>query len=371
MNPGLAELAADRVECLLAGRSACRDLETMLVKLFMAVVAATLLSFAASVYSIPAAFAVPVSDTTNNTVTPPQRPLEGRAHRREDNPRAKVALVLGGGGARGAAHVGVLKVLEKERIPIDLVVGTSIGSIVGGFYCAGLSTSRIEKMFLDRSLMRSFMTVALPVRLVMMPLLITPRIVYHPYDGLYWGVRFRRFLNRQLPDDEKNIEDLKIPFAAVALDLAEGKPHAITKGRLNYAMQASSAVPGLRKPVQIGDRLFVDGGVLANLPVEQATELGADLVIAVNVDEYLEPAPIKTFRKMGSVSKRIVTLQLQIMDRPHVNKACVIVHPDVTGVGLLSTRKKDAVRAIEAGEIAARQALPQIKKCLSDLDINF
>jgi len=283
----------------------------------------------------------------------------------------KIALVLGGGGTRGASHVGVLKVLEKEKVPFDIVVGTSMGAIVGGFYCAGLKLQKIEEMFLDTSLMRSYMTVPIPVRLVTMPVFLLPRLVYHPYDGLFYGVRFRRYLNKKLPDDEKRIEDLKKPYAAVAVDLTEGLPHAITKGRLAKAMQASSAVPGLRKPVQIGNDLFIDGGVLENIPVEQALELGADIVIAVNCDERLNTVPINSFRKMGSVSRRIITLQLDKMDGPHADKACITIHPDVDGIGLLSTKKQDAIRAIEAGEEAARQALPQIRQCLQDAGVNF
>ena len=287
------------------------------------------------------------------------------------NRKVKIALVLGGGGTRGASHVGVLKVLEKEKVPFDMVVGTSMGAIVGGFYCAGLKLPVIEKMFLDASLMRSYMSVPIPVRLVTMPVFLVPRLVYHPYDGLFYGVRFRRYLNKKLPDNEKKIEELKKPYAAVAVDLTEGFPHAITTGRLVKAMQASSAVPGLRKPVQIDDCLFIDGGVLENVPVEQAQDLGADVVIAVNCDERLGPVPIDSFRKMGSVSRRIITLQLDKMDGPHTSKACVAIHPMVDGIGLLSTKKSDAVRAIKAGEEAAQQALPQIRKCLSDAGVDF
>ncbi len=285
--------------------------------------------------------------------------------------KAKVALVLGGGGTRGAAHVGVLKVLQQEKIPIDLVVGTSMGAIVGGFYCAGLPIEKIEKMFVDRSLMRAYMTVPLLVRLITSPVMSMPRLFYHPYDGLYWGIRFRRYLNSKLPDNEKHIQDLHIPYAAVAVDLTDGQPHVITNGRLSYAMQASSAVPGLRKPVQIDERLFVDGGVLENVPVEQATDLGADIVIAVNVDERMERLPLRTFRKMGSVSKRVVTMQLELLDREHLGKACAVIHPDVNGIGLLSTKRVDAVTAIRRGEEAAREALPVIRRCLEDKGVEF
>src|SRR5690606_16928864 len=133
-----------------------------------------------------------------------------------DKKKPVVALVLGGGGARGAAHVGVLKVLEREKIPVDMVVGTSIGSIVGGFYCAGIPVETIEEKFRDATLMRKFMTVPLFVRLLVAPVMVLPRIVVHPYDGLYRGGAFRNFLYDMLPEDEKNIEDLKTPFAAVA-----------------------------------------------------------------------------------------------------------------------------------------------------------
>src|SRR5690606_32932446 len=99
--------------------------------------------------------------------------------------------------------------------------------------------------------------------------------------------------------------------------------------------------------------------------------LGADMVLAVNVDERFDQLEPEHFRKMGSVSKRIVTLQLHHIDQPEIEKACVLIHPDVTGIGLLSTKRKDQIRAIEAGEEAARLALPEIKKCLTDAGIPF
>ncbi|MBZ0189755.1 MAG: patatin-like phospholipase family protein [Candidatus Obscuribacterales bacterium] len=286
-------------------------------------------------------------------------------------PKYKVALVLGGGGARGAAHVGVLKVLEKEKIPFDLIVGTSMGSVVGGFYSAGIPLKDIEEMFLDRSLMKAFMTVSLKVRMLASPIMILPRVVSHPYDGLYYGNKFRKYLSRQLPDDEKNIQDLKIPFAAVAVDLLSGNVACLTKGNLSYAMQASSAVPGLRKPVQIGEKLYVDGGITENVPVEQAKRMGADVIIAVNIDEKLEKLPIDHFRQMGSVSKRLITLQLRNLDKPAADQACVLIHPDLTGIGLLSTDGDDAARALAAGEKEATDMMPEIKRLLRKCGVDI
>ena len=283
-----------------------------------------------------------------------------------------VALALGGGGGRGSAHVGVLKVLIKEKIPIDMVVGTSIGSIVGGFYAAGLPIEKIETMFTDSSLMKSFMTVSLKTRVVAAPIMITPRLLgRHPYDGLYYGNKFRKYLLRQLPEDKRKIEKLPIKFAAVAVDLKSGDIKTLTRGNIGYAMQASSAVPGLRKPVEIDGHLYVDGGISENVPVAQAKKLGADIVIAVNIDEYFKELPIEHFRQVGSVSKRIVTLQLRNLDKPMADQACVTIHPDVTGIGLLSTSKDDAINGIAAGEKAAQEKLPEIKKCLRDQGVDI
>ncbi|MBX9641227.1 MAG: patatin-like phospholipase family protein [Mycobacteriaceae bacterium] len=284
--------------------------------------------------------------------------------------KLKVALVLGGGGARGAAHVGVLKVLTKEKVPFDLVVGTSMGAIVGGFYCAGLPMDKIERMFCKGKVMQMYMTVPVPVRMVQAPfILMLPRVVYHPYDGLYYGNRFRGYLEKQLPNGRQKIEDLKKAYAAVAVDLLTGQVETITRGSLCHAMQASSAVPGLRKPVHIGDKLFVDGGVLSNIPVAQAKKLGADVIIAVNVDERFERMPPDHFRKMGSVSKRIVALQITHISNTQDLQTCVTIKPNVTGIGLLSRSSSDAAKAIKAGEEAAIQALPEIRKCLEDAGI--
>ncbi len=298
-------------------------------------------------------------DSQGNTIAP---------KRTHDKP--VVALVLGGGGGRGSAHVGVLKELKKNNIHFDMVVGTSIGSIVGGFVCAGVPIEQIEKMFLDTSLMKHFMTVPLGVRVVASPVMVLPRVFgRHPYDGLYYGNKFRKFLESHLPDDNKNIEDCKIKLAAVVVDLIYGKVHALTSGNVAYAMQASSAVPGLRKPVQIGKNIYCDGAAAENLPVDQARKLGADIVIAVNIDERYPPVDLDYFRKMGSVSKRMVTLQLHNMDQRLAEKADIVIHPDTDGIGLLSTDAGDAKRGIANGEKAAQEAMPKIKELLKSKGI--
>lgn len=281
--------------------------------------------------------------------------------------RPRVGLALGGGGTRGAAHVGVLKVLEQEGIPIDYIAGTSMGAVVGGLYSAGMPVHEIEKTFSRGHLMHAFLTVPIPVRVLIVPVFLTPRLFgAKPYDGLYKGNKFRNYLNSRVPQSDHQIEHLKIPFAAVALNLIDGKSYSITRGNLGRALQASSAVPMLRRPVAIEDKLFVDGGVVSNLPVKEARDLGSDIVIAVDVDERFESVPEETFRHIGSVAHRVLTLHLAKVDEGQLQAADIVIHPDVNGISLVSTRKKDARSALLAGEKAARAAIPTIRKFIND-----
>lgn len=286
--------------------------------------------------------------------------------------RPKLGLALGGGGARGAAEIGVLKVLMAEGIKFDCVTGTSVGSVIGGFYCMGASAEDMERVFVRGDVMNHFMTVPLTFRIIVAPVMLIPRLLgSHEYDGLYRGNLFRKFLLRNMDMNVRNIEDLPIPFAAVALNLIDGRPYMLRKGNLGYAMQASSAVPALRKPVEIDGKLFADGGVVCNLPVKQCRELGADIVIAVNIDEPFEAKPLDHFRRMGSVSKRLLDWALFDIDEPQAQLADITIHPNTAGISLISTRRKDAVRGVKAGEEAARELLPQIRALLKEAGIPY
>jgi len=286
--------------------------------------------------------------------------------------RPKLGLALGGGGARGAAEVGVLKILEREGIKFDYVTGTSIGSVIGGFYCLGAKASEMQEEFESGEVMRNFMAVPLAFRLLVAPVFLILRPFSHnKYDGLYGGDKFRKYLVGKLTTEDTLIENMKIPFAAIALNVVDGRPYMIRKGHLGYAMQASCAVPALRKPVEIDGMLFCDGGVSCNLPVKQCRDMGADFVIAVNIDEPFEAVPLKTFKKPGSITKRLVSWALFDIDEPQGALADVTIHPNTAGIGLISTRRSDAVRGIKAGEEAAIAALPKIKQKLKDLGIEL
>ncbi|MBX9669552.1 MAG: patatin-like phospholipase family protein [Candidatus Obscuribacterales bacterium] len=277
--------------------------------------------------------------------------------------RPKIGLALGGGGTRGAAHVGVLRVLEKEGIPVDCVAGTSIGAIVGGLYCAGVKLDDIENMVARKTLMKAYYTVPIWFRVALVPVFLVPHALgHHHYDGLYRGNKFASFVNKSAGVDNHQIEKFRIPFCAVAASLMDGNAHAIKSGDLGKALQASSAIPVLRRPVEIENNLYVDGGIINNLPVEQVRAMGADIVIAVDVDERLNDNDLNEFKKIGSVYNRVVSMILSRVDRDQVTSADVLIRPDVNGIRLLSTKESDAYRAIEAGEKATKEMMSQLRQ---------
>jgi NTE family protein len=279
--------------------------------------------------------------------------------------RPRIGLALGGGGSRGSAHVGVLKVLKEENIPIDLIAGTSIGSVVGGYYAAGTPVDHIQELFTNGRFTKEFTPMPY-LRVATEPLELAARLVgYKPYDGLYRGWKFRGFVKKQL--NNATIEQLSIPYGAVVTDVVSGKSCRLMSGDLALAMQASTAVPGLKKPVQIGERLYCDGGLINNVPVNHVREMGADFVIAVDIDETLKEIPLKQFRGLGSMARQALKIQLATFDSPNSKKADVYIHPDTTGIHLVSFNKHDAEAGLQAGIAAARAAMPELKKKLASL----
>lgn len=289
-------------------------------------------------------------------------PLQAVLKQDKSLKRARVVLALGGGGTRGCAHIGVLRVLEREGIPVDGIVGTSIGAIVGGLYAAGVKVDEIEHRMLNRSLLKAYQTVPIPIRVALIPIFFLPRCLGHqPLDGLYKGKRFRNYLNNCVPEADREIKALPIPFVAVASNLLDAKPFAITEGNLGLAIQASSAIPVLRRPVHMNGALLVDGGLQANLPAKQAKQLGGDIVIAVDVDETFATLKEKDFHRIGSVGKRVINMVLAKVDEDQLSSADIVIHPVVNNISLLSSKSKDARYAIAQGEAAATAALPEIR----------
>lgn len=252
----------------------------------------------------------------------------------------KLGLALGGGAARGFAHIGVLQVLEEEGIKPSLVVGTSAGSVVAAFYASGKTASQLQWLAdtMDES---QFTDWANPF---------TGR-------GMLRGEALSKYVNSQL--NGMKIEDLKMPLGIVATDLRTGDGILFQRGDVATAVRASSAVPSVFEPVRIGGKDYVDGGLVSPVPVRYAKQMGADIVLAIDISSRPEDARtsdllkvlLQTFSIMGKSISQLELAQADVVVRPAL--------PDV-GSAEFSARKK----SIEAGRAAMRQALPQLKALL-------
>jgi NTE family protein len=292
----------------------------------------------ASRLPVTLALLVAVACRSAPAIPPQLQPPQQAASER----RPRVGLVLGGGAARGFAHVGVLRVLEDEGIPVDLVVGTSVGSLVGALYADGYDARALEALArdLDRDDFFDFS--------------LTPALFG---TGLATGQRLERWMTNHLR--ARNIEQLARRYAAVATDLDDGSAVVLDRGDVARAVRASSAIPGVFEPVAMGGRLLVDGGVVANLPVAIARRLGADVVIAVDVTEVAGKAQPANFVE---VVMRAVTILTHAGVEESARAADVLVTPAVGEVGLLDFSAKD--RAIGTGIAAARAKLPELRRAV-------
>ncbi len=276
-----------------------------------------------------------------------------------------IALALGGGGARGAAHIGVLKVLEAEHITISAIVGNSMGAIVGGLYSAGVSLDDIRADLEDRSLRKAYMPGGITQKILSLPL---SRIL-HPfgpkhYAGLWSGEKLTKYLEGALPQPNMEIGDTPIPFSAVATNLLDGKPYRITKGRLSMAIRASSSISPLLQPVAMDGKLFIDGGLRADLPASAAKKTGAGLVIGVLLTEPLAPLPPKQFLQIKNIALRMSDIVAATSDELQLQFADIVINPDVSAIPVLSDDPGDIEKAIKAGELAAHKAIPALRERL-------
>jgi NTE family protein len=280
--------------------------------------------------------------------------------------RPRIALVLSGGGARGFAHIGVLRVLRELHVPVDLVVGTSMGSVVGGAYAAGASVADLERMARDTDWEQ---VVAdrpardeLAFRRREEDVLLPSRIEFGVHrDGLALppsaagNAALEQALGRLLPAGTRDlpVSALALPFRSVASDLLTGEPVELVDTPLFLAMRASLAVPGVFAPVRVEHRLVVDGGLVRNLPVSTAHAMGADIVIAVNVGTPLAPE-----KELGS-ALGVAQQMLNILTEQNVQRSLkelqpqdLMIAPDLGTISFLDFQHVQ--QAIDAGERAAR-----------------
>ena len=254
---------------------------------------------------------------------------------------AKVAVVLGAGVSRGFAHVGVLKVLESQKVPIHLIIGTSVGSFVGSLYAFGYDAFQLQKMALD---LQKDDVVDLCI----------------PDNGFVRGEKLENFVNRTVR--QTPLEQMKIPFRAVATNIQTGEETVFATGNTGKAVRASCSVPGIFQPVRIGDKAYVDGGVTSPVAVDAARKAGADVVIAVDISAGVAGAVPQGI--LDTILQSIDIMYAKIAAAPLKN-ADVVIRPQVSQIGSGDFDKRN--EAILEGEKAAAQALPQIQMILGKL----
>lgn len=285
-------------------------------------------------------------------------------------PPPKVALALGGGGVRGAAHIGVLRVLEREGIPIDYVVGNSMGAVVGGLHCAGVPLDKVQSVLSDGSLVSAYLPHFLWCRMLLAPV----RNVFYlgrkkPYAGLISGEKLKKIIDKMLPNPDIRVQDLKVPFSSIAVNLIDGQAHVLSEGRLDNVLRASATIPLLLQPVSIDGNLYVDGGIRNNLPTGEARHSGADLVISVEIDNDMKPVAAEEFTSYRTVFDRVMNATLEQLDEDKVHGADIVIRPELVNIPILSKDRRFVDEAVSKGEAAAQKAIPRIRERLQQLGI--
>ena len=254
-------------------------------------------------------------------------------------PKLKIGLALGGGAAKGFAHIGVIKMLEASGIHPDVVAGTSAGSVVGALYASGMDAFQMQQVAfgLDEAKIRD-------VRLFS--------------GGLVQGQALQDYVNQLV--HQQPIEQLKLPFAAVSTELETGTRTVFGRGNTGRAVRASSSIPGVFEPVEIHGKHYVDGGVVSPIPVDAARQLGADFVIAVDISAAPDGSNPQGMMNIVGQSISIMGRQLAAQESA---RADVVIRPDLRGIGPTDFEQKN--QAILAGEKAALAAIPAIRAKLA------
>jgi NTE family protein len=270
--------------------------------------------------------------------------------------KKKVGLALSGGAARGLAHVGVLRVLQKEGIPIDMIAGTSSGAVIGAAYAWSQDTTRMIRDALDANWKR-------------MAPLIDPSL---PRSGFIKGKKVRDLISTYV-GGEVDFKDLKIPFACVTTDIDTGEEVVIDSGSVPDALRATISIPGVFTIVKHRERYVVDGGLTTPVPVEVVRRMGADFVIAVNVTPDVTGRMGKAYRHRVETHKAPNIFQVMMQSiyittstvvQHALENADIIIEPDLAQIGAGDFNK--AREMITRGREAAQKAIPEIKRRLGE-----
>jgi NTE family protein len=256
--------------------------------------------------------------------------------------KIKIGLALGGGAARGFAHIGVIKALEAQGIYPDIVVGTSAGSVVGALYAAGNTGFQLQKLAMEMD-EASISDWAVPL--------------FRKNTGVLKGEALQSYVNKAV--NNLPMEKLKIPFGAVATDLKDGKPILFQRGNTGMAVRASSAVPGVFQPVTINGHTYVDGGLVAPVPVRFARDMGADFVIAVNISTQ---ADVQATVSSLDVIMQTFSIMGQRINDYELRDADIVITPPLGKMASNDFNGRN--QAVLAGEQAAAAVMAQIKQKL-------
>ncbi|MBI5203985.1 MAG: patatin-like phospholipase family protein [Nitrospirae bacterium] len=256
-------------------------------------------------------------------------------------PPAKIAVVLGAGASKGFAHIGVLKVLEANKIPVHMIVGTSAGSFVGSLYAYGFNAFDLQKLSFS---IEKGDVIDLAI----------------PDNGFIKGEKLEEYVNRTLRNTP--LEKLKIPFYAVATDIQAGREVVFGTGNAGTAVRASCSIPGIFRPANISGRMYVDGGVVSPVAVDAAKKYGADIVIAVDiagdVDSYQPQGTMETIlQSINIMYSKLAAIQLA--------RADIVIKPKVGYIGSSDFSKRH--EAVLEGEKAAIEMLPKIQEIVNKL----
>jgi len=263
----------------------------------------------------------------------------------------KIGLALGSGSTRGYAHIGVIKTLEKNKIPIDFIAGASVGAMIGAVYAFYKNSSKLEKIILSPSWRQIISFIDPSLR-----------------GGLINGNKIKRFINESIK--KSSFSKLKIPFKVVATDFQTAEPIEISKGNVAAAVQASISVPLFFKPVLLQERMLWDGGLSQSVPVETVRKMGADIVIAVNLDNK---SRFNNERSIGN-NPYLVALKTIKYFQYHLAENCVksadvIINPlikDSPVAGWRRVLKGEGKTSILEGQKATKLVLPKIKKMIEN-----
>ncbi len=259
--------------------------------------------------------------------------------------RPKIALVLGGGGARGLAHIGVLKVFEEQKVPVDIVVGTSVGALVGALYCAGMPVQKMERLSHDVQ----WNKITNLKNTTLLRLLLT--------EQLLSTQKMEDYLNKNIGG--KRFDQLSKVFACVATDINTGEVIILKEGDVAFAARASATIPGVFQPAEFRHRYLVDGGLSSNVPTNVAKLLGADIIIAVAVNADISKNNISNVLMTLTQS---IYIQGSLLDKQDLKLADIVIKPKVGDVSAIDLWRGD--ECISDGITAARKSMSELKRLI-------